>query len=83
MSETRPGPVVWAGDTRIKLYGRKLVSRYRKVKLYTVTHKTGRLLLLQVFCSIVALVGVAQYSVPIALIIGGVGGILAVERQSR
>ncbi len=27
------------------------------------------------------LVGIAQYSIPIALIIGGVGAILAVERQ--
>jgi hypothetical protein len=42
-----------------------------------------RLLILQCAGAAIALVGIAQYSAPIALIIGGVGVVLAVEFQPK
>jgi hypothetical protein len=45
--------------------------------------RPARLLGLQVGFAALALAGVAQYSVPAALIIGGVCGIAAVEMQPK
>jgi len=54
-----------------------------KRKISTVYGKlrAERLLLVQLSGLVVALVGVGMYSVPIALILGGVILIVAVERQ--
>jgi hypothetical protein len=68
--------------SRIEAYRRKLKISYGKLSSYVAGHKSGRLLAVQMVCAMTVLVGIAQYSVPIALIIGGVGGILAAERQS-
>jgi hypothetical protein len=43
--------------------------------------RSARLMLTQVALGCVALIGISYYSIPIALIIGGIAGILAVERQ--
>lgn len=86
MTETEQLPAVPTGPNRLQVFGRKLEVKAREFRRYAVLHKTGRLLAIQICCAIVALIGVAlmpwgAYSVPIALVIGGVGGILAVERQ--
>jgi hypothetical protein len=84
MSDTRPGPDVTARQPgKLQAFKRNLEMRYREVKHYVSTHKSGRLLAAQIVCALTVLVGIAQYSIPIALIIGGVGGVLAIERQSR
>jgi hypothetical protein len=83
MSETRPGPsleVVNPG--RFHVWARKLATAAVKVKVFVVAHRSGRQLAFQAVCAFFVLFGISYFSVPVALIIGGVGGILAVERQA-
>jgi len=60
---------------------RSVTSVRRKISTVYGKLHAERLLLVQLSGLVVALVGVGMYSVPIALILGGVILIVAVERQ--
>jgi len=59
----------------------KAKRRNDQLTQYLRKHRTARLLLAEVLLAVVALIGISMFSVPVALILGGVGGIVAIERQ--
>lgn len=52
-----------------------------KVGFAAKRHQEGLKTLAQIGFGVVVLIGISFYSIPIALIIGGLAGIIAVERQ--
>ncbi len=56
---------------------------YGKAALGAATKRNTVLTVLECACAFSVLFGISWYSVPAALIIGGLGGIFAVERQQR
>lgn len=87
MSDTRPGPRIIPVKPHTTLrerssgLGAKLRVGWASVRVYVAQKKSGRLLLLQCAGALSVLVGISFYSIPAALIVGGLGAILAAERQ--
>lgn len=87
MSETRPGPALVPVDgalsrrERIQLLRHRLQLAAVHVAGYTATHKNARMLLLQCLGALAVLVGISFFSIPCALIVGGIAAIAAAERQ--
>ena len=53
----------------------------RALVVHAKERRSLRIMAFECVCAFAILYGISYYSVPIALIIGGLGGILAAERQ--
>ena len=81
-------PVVPAQKQETNNWRRRFVAAKHKVQItamkvaaYTIIHKSLRLVLLQMAGAFSVLYGISFYSVPSALIVGGLAAILVAERQ--
>lgn len=60
---------------------RSLLANTELISIRLKHHVEFEKTLAQIGFGIVTLIGISMYSIPIALIIGGLAGIIAVERQ--
>ena len=86
MSETRPGPIMKpAASTpmreRLRGWKEKAALAWYRTSIFVVAKKSMRMLSLQLLGSLSVLIGISYYSIPAALIVGGIGAILVAERQ--
>jgi hypothetical protein len=59
------------------------IKPYTKATLDIATERNTVLTVFQCVCAFSVLFGISYFSVPAALIVGGLGGILVAERQQR
>lgn len=83
MSDTRPVPAFEnpPAVSRRDVIKRRIARDWKISTAFVAVHRNARILTLEIVGALTVLVGIAQYSVPIALIVGGVGAVVAAERQ--
>ena len=86
MSDIRPLPPMESTapvSKRDRLRAAGVVARfaYARSRLFVANQKRGELFLLQVLGALAVLIGISYFSIPCALIVGGIGAILVAERQ--
>lgn len=91
MADTRPAPIFRVPKPsktpadrwreRIRVWGVKGKLAWYRTAIFVAARKNLRMVTLQLFGALSVLIGISYYSIPAALIVGGLAAILVAERQ--